>query len=100
MPQQGGAPLYYVLSLSPQGGFVVVAGDEQMGPVVGYSAEGVYDPASLPEALTEWLEAQAAQTAAETAQGGIAELEKLVNALMVIDNQKLEQNNISMADPV
>ena len=34
----------------------------------------------------------------ETAQGGIAELEKLVNALMVIDNQKLEQNNISMAE--
>ena len=33
-----------------------------------------------------------------TAQAGIAELEKFVNALMVIDNQKLEQNNISMAD--
>lgn len=34
----------------------------------------------------------------ETAQSGITELEKLVNALMVIDNQKLEQNNISMAE--
>lgn len=34
----------------------------------------------------------------ETAQGGIEELEKFVNALMVIDNQKLEQNNISMAE--
>ena len=74
LPQQGGAPLYYVLSLSPQGGFVVVAGDEQMGPVVGYSAEGVYDPASLPEALTEWLEAQAAQTARVRAGKGVAKL--------------------------
>ena len=34
----------------------------------------------------------------ETARAGITELESFVNALMVIDNQKLEQNNISMAE--
>ena len=34
----------------------------------------------------------------ETARTGITELESFVNALMVIDNQKLEQNNISMAE--
>ena len=39
----GGAPLYYVVSLNPSG-FVVVAGDDQVEPIVAFAPEGTYDP--------------------------------------------------------
>ncbi len=57
------APLY-VFS-APQGtGYAVIAGDDCVPAVLGYSTDGAFDAASMPPAMQEWLDACAEQIAA------------------------------------
>ncbi len=46
----------YVFNTSGDNGFVVIAGDDRSEAVLGYTEEGHYDEATLPENLRFWLE--------------------------------------------
>ena len=46
---------YYVFAAPSARGFVIVAADDGVSPVVGYSDDAVFDPASLPPALQAYL---------------------------------------------
>ncbi|WP_201978393.1 thiol protease/hemagglutinin PrtT [Hymenobacter rubidus] len=56
------APAFYVFSTaSPTPGFVLVAGDDQVTPVLGYSDQSAFDPAHLAPQVAKWLEGYRAQ---------------------------------------
>lgn len=44
------------LFVNPQGGFVMVAADDAVRPILGYSTDGAIEPRQLPIQLQEWLE--------------------------------------------
>ncbi len=46
---------YYVFNVDSKG-FVIVAGDDDVTPILGYSDETVFDPANIPENVAKWLE--------------------------------------------
>ncbi|MCQ2288190.1 MAG: C10 family peptidase [Muribaculaceae bacterium] len=54
-------PAYYVFNAP--GAFVVIAGDDRMPAVLGYSDSGRFDPNTMPDGLKELLECYAAQAA-------------------------------------
>jgi hypothetical protein len=47
---------YYVFNLDHGAGFIIVAGDDAVTPILGYSDHGAYDPAQLPENMAKWME--------------------------------------------
>ncbi|WP_308548293.1 C10 family peptidase [uncultured Parabacteroides sp.] len=47
---------FYVFNVKAGNGFVIVAGDDCVSPVLGYSEEGTFDAASMPENLKVWLQ--------------------------------------------
>ena len=51
-----GNPCFYVFNFSNSKGFVIVAGDDAVAPVLGYSFESSFDPAHIPENTAKWLE--------------------------------------------
>ncbi len=56
----GRATAYHLLNASDQGGYVIVAGDDRVPPVLAYSDHGTLE-GELPEALEAWLDGYAAQ---------------------------------------
>ena len=52
----GEQPAYYVFNDRRGQGFVIVAGDDRMGDILGYSNEGCFHPDDMSPAMTEWLE--------------------------------------------
>ncbi len=46
---------FYVFNTGTQG-FVIVAGDDNVIPVLGYSDEGAFDPENMPDNARKWLE--------------------------------------------
>lgn len=48
------SPSYYVCNIQG-GGFVIVSGDDRFKDVLGYSANGTFGEAELPEGLRYWL---------------------------------------------
>ncbi len=46
---------YYVFNRGADGGYVVVAGDDQLLPVWGYSDAGSFDASDMPDGLRYWL---------------------------------------------
>ena len=53
-------PLYYVFNHGQDGGFVVVAGDDAMTPVLGYVDQGSFDISKVHDNLKWWLQAMEA----------------------------------------
>ena len=51
---------YYAFN-APRGGYVIVAGDDRVPSVLGYSDNGTFDPQNVPEAMQHLLEGYAAQ---------------------------------------
>ena len=51
---------YYTFN-APHGGFVIVAGDDRVPAVLGYSDRNTFDPQDMPEAMQRLLEGYAAQ---------------------------------------
>lgn len=51
---------YYTFN-APHGGFVIVAGDDRVPAVLGYSDKNTFDPQDMPEAMQRLLEGYAAQ---------------------------------------
>ena len=66
VPGQSGAALrsgamtdiadYFVFNFSGNNGFAIVAGDDRVHPILGYSLEGQFNPENLPENLSAHLE--------------------------------------------
>lgn len=50
---------YYIFSRGANKGFVIVSGDDQTAPVIGYTEEGDFDENNIPEPLKNMLEAWA-----------------------------------------
>lgn len=46
---------YYVFSSTDGKGYVIVAGDDAVRPILGYSTQGTFDPTHLPEGLKDLL---------------------------------------------
>ena len=59
----GGQAAYYVFN-GTGNGYVIVAGDDRVPAVLGYSDQGTFDSQDIPEAMQELLEGYAAQIAA------------------------------------
>ena len=58
------SPFYVFNAEKANGGYVIVAGDDRVPQVLGYSDEGTFDINNIPEAMQEWLDGYAAQIAA------------------------------------
>jgi hypothetical protein len=56
-----GLPLYYIFNINNNSGFVIVAGNDIVLPILGYSNEGGFDPANQPPAFKSWIEGYKAQ---------------------------------------
>lgn len=48
---------YYAFDIGEEKGFVIVAGDDRVSPILGYSDKGHFDWNEMPPALRAWLEA-------------------------------------------
>jgi len=60
-PGQTGTKAYYVFNAQASQGYVIVAGDDRVPAVLGYSDSGTFDPADIPEAMQALLDSYAAQ---------------------------------------
>lgn len=49
-------PVYYIFNLNQNTGFVIVAADDIVIPVLGYSNEGAYDPNHIQPSFIKWME--------------------------------------------
>lgn len=47
---------YYIFNVGTGDGFIIVAGEDRVRPVLGYSAEGEVDMERMPENMKAWLE--------------------------------------------
>jgi len=54
--QEEGLPLYYVFDRGTSEGFIIVSGDDQTRPVLGYTDHGTFDYAALPENARYWID--------------------------------------------
>ena len=52
------APAFYVFNRGENGGFVIVAGDDAVAPILGYAHRGSFGTAQLPDNLKGWMNAQ------------------------------------------
>ena len=50
----GNSPSYYVFN-NKNGGFIIIAGDDMVSPVLGYTTEGSFDTTNLPKGLKDLL---------------------------------------------
>ena len=48
-------PEYYVFN-NPDGGWVIIAADDRVNPVIGYSLEGSFSTTGMPENLQWWMD--------------------------------------------
>jgi len=55
---------YYVFNKGTREGFIIVSGDDQTEPILGYCDEGEFDYQQLPPNMKEWLDDYASQIAA------------------------------------
>ena len=46
---------FYIFNASSNG-FIIVAGDDNVTPILGYSDKGAFDPSNLPQNVAKWLE--------------------------------------------
>lgn len=79
---------YYVFNVDrADGGYVIIAGDDRVPPVLGYSDNGSFDMRAVPEAMQKWLDGYAQQILAlddggnaATHIGATAPIEPMVKA--------------------
>lgn len=63
-----GQPALYVFNNQSEG-FIIVSGDDNAYPVLGYSDSGKFDESAMPDGLKYWLDEYAAQIAAARKKG-------------------------------
>ena len=84
---------YYVFNSDrASGGYVIVAGDDRVPAVLGYSDNGTLDMNDLPEALQDWLEGYAAQIAALDEGGTVATHVKALGPIAPLMRSQWSQN--------
>lgn len=49
-------PLYYIFNAEKNKGFVIVSGDDNATPILGYATNGTYNSATLPHNFKKWIE--------------------------------------------
>lgn len=54
-PEGMTAPAFYIFSFTEIPGFIIVAGDDAVTPILGYSMVSFFSKANLPPALSAWL---------------------------------------------
>lgn len=54
--QPNASAFFYVFNVNATTGFVIVAADDDVQPILGYSNEGAFNPDFLPDALVAWLQ--------------------------------------------
>ena len=47
---------YYVFNAGDNGGYVIVAGDDRVEPILGYVEQGSFDPDNIPDNMRAWLQ--------------------------------------------
>ena len=52
---QAAEPEYYVFN-NPQGGWVIIAADDRVNPVIGYSSTGSFNISDVPENIGWWMD--------------------------------------------
>jgi hypothetical protein len=57
----GSQAAYYVFNAQRGNGYVIVAGDDRVPAVLGYSDQGNFDAEDVPPTMQEWLDGYAAQ---------------------------------------
>lgn len=50
------SPINYFYIFNAEQGFIIVSGDDNVYPILGYSDEGVFDPNNIPPSVAKWLE--------------------------------------------
>lgn len=65
----GETTCYYVFNNGHDRGFVIVAGDQVADDILGYSEDGSFDPALMPDNMRLWLEGYQRQIACAAAHG-------------------------------
>ena len=58
---QADEDLFYVFDRGEEQGFIIMSGDDQTLPVLGYTDQGSFDYSNLPENMRHWLDGYAAQ---------------------------------------
>ncbi len=48
--------LMYIFNINKDQGFVIIAGDDSVEPLLAYSEESGFDPSNIPSNLAKWLE--------------------------------------------
>ena len=61
-------PQYYIFN-NPDGGWVIIAADDRVNPVIGYSNEGSFPTAGMPDNLKWWMDGVAATIDAVREEG-------------------------------
>lgn len=59
VPQE--SDLLFIFNVNNNAGFVIVAADDDVTPILGYSDSGAFDPNDTPESLRKWLDGYEAQ---------------------------------------
>ena len=47
---------YYVYNINSKNGFVIIAADDAVDPILGYSSEGVYSPSNISPEFAFWMQ--------------------------------------------
>lgn len=47
---------YYIFNAGDNGGYVIVAGDDRVEPILGYVEQGSFDPENIPDNMRAWLQ--------------------------------------------
>ena len=57
-PVRGGTndESYYIFNADDNGGYAIIAADDRVSPVLGYSDQGNINPENMPENMASWLE--------------------------------------------
>lgn len=63
MMKAGNQNAYYIFNIGDNQGFVIVAGDDRINPILGFSDEGCFDEAKAPVNMKNWLDEYAKQIA-------------------------------------
>ncbi|MDH6356698.1 C10 family peptidase [Parabacteroides sp. PF5-9] len=89
----GPETFYYIFSGGEDGGFVIVAGDDRIKPVLAYAIEGTFDFSHLPPALSWWLQKYREEITRYTAKKAIAD-DKTKAKWMQIENNTSPDNRL------
>ncbi len=78
---------YYVFNIGNNQGFVIVAGDDRINPILGYSDQGYYDEKKAPANMKAWLNEYAQQIALLDKVAGIKGAIAAPKAQNVVDTR-------------